>query len=153
MPDLDLEAIKARLAAASEPLHPDARMEAYYYEFDRTGIAAIDAILSAVAVAGKGAHHTQDWIATDDYGYYNGHPGLPPSSGGSAASLIRRTAVASAETIRDLQADLAALVAEVERLRAVADAAALLSAKVVTDPGWPRLRAALDALDAGGEGS
>jgi len=40
---------------------PDRRMDAYYYGFDPTGIPEIDAILSAVAHAGKGYHHTEMW--------------------------------------------------------------------------------------------
>jgi len=39
---------------------------AYYYCFTATGNPAIDAILQAVAYAGKGAHHTRDW---NDLGY------------------------------------------------------------------------------------
>lgn len=45
---------------------PELRMSAYYYSFDRTGTLAVDRVLSAVAVAGKGCHNTEDW---DDYGY------------------------------------------------------------------------------------
>ena len=37
------------------------RMNAYYFGFTPTGIPAIDRILSAVACAGKGCHHTEDW--------------------------------------------------------------------------------------------
>lgn len=37
------------------------RMDAYYYAFDPTGVPEIDRILSAVAVAGKAYHHTEDW--------------------------------------------------------------------------------------------
>lgn len=48
-------------AALSESLPENARMGAYYYEFNRTGVGLVDAILSAVAIAGKGAHHTWDW--------------------------------------------------------------------------------------------
>jgi len=40
---------------------PDRRMEAYYFGFDETGVPEIDAILSAVAHAGKGYHSTEDW--------------------------------------------------------------------------------------------
>jgi len=36
----------------------DLRMEAYYYEFEPTGVLEIDLILSAVAHAGKVYHHT-----------------------------------------------------------------------------------------------
>lgn len=37
------------------------RMNAYYYSFRRTGVIEIDRILSAVASAGKGYHHTESW--------------------------------------------------------------------------------------------
>ena len=37
------------------------RMSAYYYSFQPTGCEAVDKILSAVATAGKGCHHTGDW--------------------------------------------------------------------------------------------
>lgn len=36
-------------------------MDAYYYSFSPTGVKAIDEILRAVAWAGKGSHHTEDW--------------------------------------------------------------------------------------------
>lgn len=42
------------------------RMDAYYYSFERTGVPMIDAILSAVAQAGKSFHHTEVW-ADDQY--------------------------------------------------------------------------------------
>lgn len=37
------------------------RMNAYYYCFNKTGDVDIDKILSAVASAGKGCHHTDGW--------------------------------------------------------------------------------------------
>lgn len=40
---------------------PRLRMDAYYYGFSDTGVRCIDEILSAVAVAGKGCHHTEGW--------------------------------------------------------------------------------------------
>ena len=39
----------------------DRRMYAYYFGFDPTGVPEVDAILSAVAYAGKGFHGTEDW--------------------------------------------------------------------------------------------
>lgn len=42
------------------------QFNAYYFAFDATGDPKIDAILKAVAGAGKGAHHTQDW---EELGY------------------------------------------------------------------------------------
>lgn len=46
-------------------IEPDARMDAYYYGFDHTGVQAIDRILSEVADAGKAYHSTECW--TDVY--------------------------------------------------------------------------------------
>lgn len=43
------------------------RMDAYYYTFKRTGVPTIDAILSAVAQAGKSYHHTESWANDDEY--------------------------------------------------------------------------------------
>ena len=69
----------------------DIRMQAYYYEFDRTGIGAIDLILSAVARAGKGYHHTEMWS------YYDKDTGTPSyeqqiqDAADNAAIMIRRT--------------------------------------------------------------
>ncbi|QBI98763.1 hypothetical protein SEA_BOBBY_133 [Mycobacterium phage Bobby] len=48
------------LRELAKPL-PDARMQAYYYSFEPTGLAVVDRILSAVASAGAAAHHTMDW--------------------------------------------------------------------------------------------
>lgn len=36
-------------------------IDAYYYGFEKTGVAEIDNILYAVARAGKSFHHTEDW--------------------------------------------------------------------------------------------
>lgn len=43
------------------PGNPDARMSAYYYGFEPTGVGIIDGILSAVATAGKHFHSTDMW--------------------------------------------------------------------------------------------
>jgi len=45
----------------------DRRMDAYYYEFEPTGVDAVDKILSAVACAGKASHHTAGWNDDDTY--------------------------------------------------------------------------------------
>ena len=123
MTTLDLEPIKERLEAATEPLTDEARMDAYYYGFERTYCGPVDAVLSAVAIAGKGSHNTDGWCERDVYGYYDKHPGLPANpridkwTGGSAVDLIQLTAKASAEKVKTLSDDLAALLDEVERLR------------------------------------
>src|ERR1700722_4353833 len=46
-----------------------ANMMAYYYSFDSTGTGPIDAVLEAVAAAGKAYHHTESW---NDTGYDGG---------------------------------------------------------------------------------
>ena len=51
---------------------------AYYYEFERTGVPAIDAILSAVAWAGKGWHSTADWNGDPDIYSYGVFDGISP---------------------------------------------------------------------------
>lgn len=50
------------------------RMDAYYFGFTPTGVDAIDRILSAVAEAGKGYHHTESWgdDGLDDSGQFRG---------------------------------------------------------------------------------
>lgn len=52
-------------------------MSAYYYCFSKTGVEAVDKILSAVACAGKAYHHTDQW---NDECYYipTGHSGKSP---------------------------------------------------------------------------
>jgi hypothetical protein len=52
----------AELIAAGDP---EARMNAYYYGFERTGFAVIDDVLSAVATAGKHYHGTDQWASPD----------------------------------------------------------------------------------------
>jgi hypothetical protein len=88
--------------AAFDPLPDDARMNAYYYGFERTGVGPVDAILSAVAVAGKGSHHTDGWTDESTFGYYAGRPYLPDAD--TAAELIQFTANRSAEQIRSVLA-------------------------------------------------
>jgi hypothetical protein len=91
------------LAEILAPLPADARMDAYYYGFDRTEVGVIDAVLSAVAKAGKGYHHTEEW--NDEHG-----DGLP-----SHAARIQLSAESAADVI-------SVLVAEVERLRTLVSA-------------------------------
>ena len=42
-------------------------LNAYYYGFDATGNEKVDGILAAVAAAGKGAHHTDQWNEVYDW--------------------------------------------------------------------------------------
>lgn len=77
-------------SSASETGKP-LRMNAYYYSFNETGSLEIDGILSAVAVAGKAFHHTQNWSDEDsNYG------------DGSLIDLIQNKAIAAANQIASL---------------------------------------------------
>ena len=56
---------------------PVGRMDAYYYDFETTGVGMIDAILSEVATAGKSYHHTEYWseeLPFDWKWYYEDRP-------------------------------------------------------------------------------
>ena len=81
------------------------RLDAYYYEFDQTGVREIDVILSAVACAGKAAHHTEDWGE-----WVNNPERYGPFRGPSPVDWIQNAAndAATARAERD---------AEVTRLR------------------------------------
>jgi hypothetical protein len=82
---VDAAAAQRLLAETAAP-EPDARMDAYYYGFERTGVGAIDAVLSVLAYAGKAYHHTDDW--QDDMSHDYG----PIRKGESAADAIQRVA-------------------------------------------------------------
>ena len=82
------------VARAKQPLDPNARMEAYYYSFDNTGIGAIDNILSQVATAGKWAHHTESWW-DEPWCEYAGSK-VP------MVDRIQQAAIDSAELVREL---------------------------------------------------
>lgn len=117
MTDLTPEEV-ARLASATptvsrEHLSPKAifRMDAYYYEFDMTGVHGVDLVLSAVACAGKAFHQTECW--TDDIAPY--HDGL---RGSSPVDWIQNAAKDVAALIAQQAAEIASKDAEIERLRA-----------------------------------
>jgi len=92
--------LEEALARATQPLTPEARMQGYYIGFDRTGVALVDAILSAVAWAGKGSHHTADWNDDTGSGFYANRPGLPSAL--TANDLIQAAAEESAAAVRAL---------------------------------------------------
>ena len=71
----------------AEQLPEGTRMHAYYYGFDRTGLAAIDLILSAVATAGKGYHHTEQW-ADEEGDTTPSHEARIQAAAGEAANRI-----------------------------------------------------------------
>ena len=81
------DALAAQVARLAKPGDPDARMDAYYYGFTRTGVGLVDDILSAVAKAGKSFHGTDMWNEE----LYDG---------GTCESRIQDAADAAAEQIR-----------------------------------------------------
>lgn len=94
---------------------PDRRLNAYYFSFDSTGSPIIDAILSAVAYAGKSYHHTESWARGSRW-----------DEGRSYVDVIQAAANEAANKLTDadaLRAELAHMTeardnarAEVERL-------------------------------------
>lgn len=74
------------------------RMNAYYYSFTPTGLELVDRILSAVACAGKGYHHTEDWNEEDDWRDTN----CPPFRGKSYVDWIQNAADDAANGFRRL---------------------------------------------------
>lgn len=75
-------------------MNDELRMDAYYYSFERTGVDAIDKILSAVACAGKSAHHTRDWGGQNDSGQGNERP---PFEGTTCIQWIQNAANEAAQ--------------------------------------------------------
>lgn len=69
------------------------RMNAYYYSFEPTGVIEIDRVLSAVADAGKGCHHTADW---SEYGY---DTAIQELANAAAAAWNRRAAMQTDEPV------------------------------------------------------
>lgn len=63
----ELAALREREQQVLAPEPGDIRMDAYYYGFEQTGVGIIDRILSAVATAGKGSHHTEFWSDENEY--------------------------------------------------------------------------------------
>lgn len=111
------------------PLPEGERMDAYFYSFTPTGVALIDSILSAVAVAGKGSYYTEDWDEPDDYyGYYD-RLGFTDVS--SAVDLIQRTADRAADAVREWHRDEMASEGDDWEDEGWTDAPA-----VIATPGW-----------------
>lgn len=99
--DLAITAYLAALPAPDLAGKHERYMRAYFHEFTPTGVDAVDAVLEAIALAGKGYHYTGDWTDADQYGpdgYW---------------SLIQLVANNAAVAFRSLSAKLAA--AERER--------------------------------------
>jgi hypothetical protein len=107
------------LGQIQAPLPDDARMDAYYYGFERTGVGCIDAILSAVAIAGKGSHHTESWGADSDFDYFKNRPGLPDAA--NAVELIQEAATQASGRVAALLAMVREQRAAIERIEALAN--------------------------------
>lgn len=111
---------------ASEELDPDARMDAYYYSFDRTGLAVIDRILSEVADAGKAYHYTEEWMTDYDEPRWARHWEYGPTSA-CHADRIQHLANEGAKAVRELIAEIRQLRERLaladEQLEAIADVA------------------------------
>ena len=90
---------------------PDRRMNAYYYSFDPTGQPAIDAILSAVAHAGKGYHHTESWHDDGEWSRWG--------EGRSVVDVIQAAANEAALALLDAAEGRDILAATVGRVRAL----------------------------------
>jgi hypothetical protein len=74
------------------------RMDAYYYSFDRTGVPAVDLVLSAVACAGKhGSHHTDGWTDEVNAGWRGDH-----LEGSTPRDWIQNAANKAADAFREL---------------------------------------------------
>ena len=95
-----------------EELHsPTRRLDAYYYSFTETGSVPIDAILSAVAIAGKSCHNTVWWTEDDEWSRWG--------VGRSLVDVIQCAADEAAAALLDAAAERDALAAKVERVRAL----------------------------------
>lgn len=92
------------------PRTHDLRMHAYYFGFTPTGVELVDRVLSAVAHAGKGYHHTEDWLSNDidDWDCFRG---------GSYAGWIQCAASDAAASQRELLSALKAMVAGYDGVR------------------------------------
>ena len=82
------------------------RMDAYYYGFDETGCDPVDDVLSAVAIAGKCFHHTDEWNDKMEW-----------ADNKSCADLIQEAAQKAAEAFNTRTPDIDALTAQNEKLR------------------------------------
>ena len=63
-------------------------MRAYYFCFTPTGVDAVDAILEAVAIAGKAYHHTDQW--DQDTGDGVSYAGAIQKAADEAAAFVRK---------------------------------------------------------------
>ena len=93
-----------------EELHsPTRRLVAYYYSFDETGSVPIDAILSAVAIAGKSCHNTDMWTEDGEWSRWG--------VGRSLVDVIQCAANEAAAALLDAAAERDALAAKLGAVR------------------------------------
>ena len=114
MPDLtpDLTELRRLRDTEREELHsPTRRLDAYYYSFSETGSVPIDAILSAVAIAGKSCHNTDMWTEDDEWSRWG--------VGRSLVDVIQCAANEAADALLDAAAERDRLAEAVERVRAL----------------------------------
>ena len=105
----DLAELRRLRDTEREELHsPTRRLDAYYYSFNETGSVPIDAILSAVAIAGKSCHNTDMWTEDDEWSRWG--------VGRSLVDVIQCAAYEAAAALLDAAAERDALAAKVERV-------------------------------------
>jgi hypothetical protein len=97
MADSTLAKARALIEAGEKATPGERYMTAYWFALEPTGCDSIDAILEAIAKAGKGCHSTADWI---DY----------PEEGESYVDLIQRAANEAAAARNDAPSIASALV-------------------------------------------
>ena len=98
----DLAELRRLRDTEREELHsPTRRLDAYYYSFNETGSVPIDAILSAVAIAGKSCHNTDMWTEDDEWSRWG--------VGRSLVDVIQCAAYEAAAALLDAAAERDAL--------------------------------------------
>ena len=94
----DLAELRRLRGTEREELHsPTRRLDAYYYSFSETGSVPIDAILSAVAIAGKSCHNTDMWTEDDEWSRWG--------VGRSLVDVIQCAANEAADALLDAAAE------------------------------------------------
>lgn len=66
----------------------DRYLRAYFHTFEPTGCDAVDAILEAIAIAGKAYHNTMEW-SEEDLGAPNGYWALIQQRANEAARGVK----------------------------------------------------------------
>ena len=94
-----------------EELHsPRRRLDAYYYSFSETGSVPVDAILSAVAIAGKSHHSTDAWTGDDEWSRWG--------EGRSLVDVIQGAAYEAADALLGARAEVERLTGQVGEVTA-----------------------------------